>query len=81
MEWKAQTFASAQEFLARVGVEAPIVGLFDPRTKQLLWRGSASKTLDVKKDPTRTTAIWRRPWTSCLGTIRHAPAGTDQVSP
>ena len=28
-----------------------VIGLFDPATKQLVWRGSASKTLDVKKDP------------------------------
>jgi hypothetical protein len=28
-----------------------VVGLFDPSTKQLVWRGSASKTLDIKKDP------------------------------
>jgi len=26
------------------------IGLFDPATKQLVWRGSASKTLDIKKD-------------------------------
>jgi hypothetical protein len=28
-----------------------VIGLFDPSTKQLVWRGSASKTLDIKKDP------------------------------
>ena len=28
-----------------------IIGLVDPATKQLVWRGSASKTLDIKKDP------------------------------
>ena len=28
-----------------------VIGLFDPGTKQLVWRGSASKTLDIKKDP------------------------------
>ena len=28
-----------------------IIGLFNPATKQLVWRGSASKTLDIKKDP------------------------------
>ena len=28
-----------------------MVGLFDPATKQLVWRGSAAKTLDIKKDP------------------------------
>jgi len=27
------------------------IGLFDPATKHLVWRGSASKTLDIKKDP------------------------------
>ena len=28
-----------------------VIGLFDPGTKQLVWRGSASKTLDINKDP------------------------------
>ena len=28
-----------------------VIGLFDPATKQLVWRGSSSKTLDIKKDP------------------------------
>ena len=28
-----------------------VVGLSDPVTKQLVWRGSGSKTLDIKKDP------------------------------
>jgi hypothetical protein len=28
-----------------------VIGLFDPGTKQLVWRGSASKTLDISKDP------------------------------
>ena len=28
-----------------------VIGLFDPASKQLVWRGSASKTLDLKKDP------------------------------
>jgi hypothetical protein len=28
-----------------------VIGLFDPATKQLVWRGAASKTLDINKDP------------------------------
>ena len=28
-----------------------VIGMFDPASKQLVWRGSASKTLDIKKDP------------------------------
>ena len=28
-----------------------VIGIFDPATKQLVWRGSAAKTLDIKKDP------------------------------
>ena len=27
------------------------IGLFDPAAKRLVWRGSVSKTLDIKKDP------------------------------
>lgn len=27
------------------------IGLFDPATKQLVWRGSASKTLNISKNP------------------------------
>ncbi len=27
------------------------IGIFDPSSKQLVWRGSASKTLSVSKDP------------------------------
>ena len=28
-----------------------VIGLFDPISRQLVWRGSAAKTLDIKKDP------------------------------
>ena len=28
-----------------------VIGLFEPATKQLVWRGSASKTLNISKDP------------------------------
>ncbi len=28
-----------------------VIGIFDPANKQLVWRGFASKTLDLKKDP------------------------------
>ncbi|MBV9745742.1 MAG: DUF4136 domain-containing protein [Acidobacteriia bacterium] len=28
-----------------------VIGIFDPATKQLVWRGAASKTLDIKRDP------------------------------
>ena len=28
-----------------------VIGIFDAAAKQLVWRGSASKTLDIKKDP------------------------------
>ena len=27
------------------------IGLFDPASKQLVWRGSASKTLNISEDP------------------------------
>jgi len=28
-----------------------VIGLFDPAAKELVWRGSASKTLNISKDP------------------------------
>lgn len=28
-----------------------LVDMYDPATKQLIWRGDASKTIDLKKDP------------------------------
>jgi hypothetical protein len=28
-----------------------VIGIFDSAAKQLVWRGAASKTLDIKKDP------------------------------
>jgi len=28
-----------------------VIGIFDPATNKLVWRGAAAKTLDVKKDP------------------------------
>ena len=28
-----------------------VIGIFDPAARQLVWRGSAAKTLDIKKDP------------------------------
>jgi len=28
-----------------------VIGLFDPANKQLVWRGSASQTLNISKDP------------------------------
>ena len=28
-----------------------VIGLFDPATKQFVWRGSASKTLNISRDP------------------------------
>ena len=30
-----------------------VIGLFDPSNKQLVWRGTASKTLNISKDPNK----------------------------
>jgi hypothetical protein len=30
-----------------------LVDIYDPGTKQLIWRGDASKTIDLKKDPNK----------------------------
>jgi len=28
-----------------------VINMYDPAKKQLVWRGSVSKTLNIKKDP------------------------------
>jgi Domain of unknown function (DUF4136) len=47
-----------------------VIGLFDPATKQLVWRGSASRTLDIE-DPDRRLISLRdfgvEPWSSSPG--------------
>jgi hypothetical protein len=42
---------SIQGQTSTIPIGALVVGLYDPAKKQLIWRGDASKTVDVKKDP------------------------------
>ena len=44
-------FDSGHVTTSTIDVGKLTVGLFDPATRQLVWRGSAAKTLDIKKDP------------------------------
>jgi hypothetical protein len=44
-------WGNAQVTLSTTDIGKLVIGLFDPATKQLVWRGSVSRTLDVKKDP------------------------------
>ena len=36
---------------ATIDIARLTIGLFDPASKQLVWRGAASKTLNISKDP------------------------------
>ncbi len=42
---------SVQGQTSTIPIGTLVVDLFDPTRKQLVWRGDASKTLDIKKDP------------------------------
>ena len=48
-EWGG--WGSGQVSTSTIDMGKLVVGLFDPANKQLVWRGSASKTLDISKDP------------------------------
>ena len=50
-----------------------MVGLYDPARKQLIWRGDASKTVDLKKDPNKNFRISKKRWSSFSKTIRLSP--------
>jgi Domain of unknown function (DUF4136) len=42
---------SVQGQTSTIPVGTLLVSLYDPARKQLIWRGDASKTIDLKKDP------------------------------
>jgi hypothetical protein len=44
-------FGSGRVTTSTIDVGKIVIDFFDPAKKQLVWRGSASKTLDIKKDP------------------------------
>jgi len=49
-------FQTVQGQTATIPVGTVLVDLYDPRKKQLVWRGDASKTIDLKKDPDKNYA-------------------------
>ena len=55
-----------------------MIGLFDPASKQLVWRGSASKTLDIKKDPDKNYRNLEKAMAKLFKTIRQARASADR---
>jgi len=46
-------FSSVQGQTSTIPIGTLVVGLYDPARKQLIWRGDASKTVDLKKDPNK----------------------------
>ncbi len=46
-------FSSLQGQTSTIPVGTLVVGLYDPARKQLTWRGDASKTVELKKDPNK----------------------------
>jgi hypothetical protein len=49
------------------------VGLLDPNTKQLVWRGSASKTLSISKDPDKNYRTLEKAMAKLFGKYPPAP--------
>ena len=46
-------FSSVQGQTSTIPIGTLVVGLYDPARKQLIWRGDASKTVSLKKDPNK----------------------------
>jgi hypothetical protein len=53
------------------------IGLFDPAGKQLVWRGAASKTLNISKDPDKN---YRNLEKAMAKLFRNYPPGTGKRS-
>jgi hypothetical protein len=52
-----------------------VIGVFDPATKKLIWRGSAAKTLDIKKDPEKNYRELEKAMTKLF---RNYPTGSGK---
>ena len=46
-------FSLLQGQTSTIPIGTLVVGLYDPAREQLIWRGDASKTIDLKKDPNK----------------------------
>lgn len=46
-------FSSVQGQTSTIPIGTLVVGLYDPTRMQLTWRGDASKTVNLKKDPNK----------------------------
>ena len=53
------------------------IGLFDPASKQLVWRGAASKTLNISQDPDKN---YRNLEKTMAKLFRNYPPGTGKRS-
>ena len=49
--WGGMWDGSVQGQTSSVPIGTIVVDLYDPAQKQLIWRGDATKTIDLKKDP------------------------------
>ena len=49
--WGGMSDGSVQGQTSSVPIGTIVVDLYDPVQKQLIWRGDATKTIDLKKDP------------------------------
>jgi hypothetical protein len=49
--WGGMWDGSVQGQTSNVPIGTIVVDLYDPAQKQLIWRGDATKTIDLKKDP------------------------------
>ncbi len=49
--WGGWSDGSVQGQTSSVPIGTIVVDLYDPAQKQLIWRGDATKTIDLKKDP------------------------------
>jgi hypothetical protein len=52
-----------------------VVDLYDPAKKQLVWRGAAEKTLDIKKDPDKNYQSLQK---AMAKLFRNYPPGSDK---
>ena len=67
-------FTSVQGQTSTIPVGTLVVGLYDPAKRQVIWRGDATKTVDLKKDPNKNYQTLQKAMTKLFKKELSAPA-------
>ena len=73
--WSVRQWGNTRVTTSTIDIGKLTIGLFDPASKQLVWRGAASKTLNISKDPDKNYRTLEK---AMAKLFRNYPPGTGK---